>query len=327
VNSTSSHLWTSDRNEFLTLINQQQAYVGEGVAAFVMPYINAQGQVSPQATNTIPFWRAAYQGANLHFWTSDPNEYNGTGGEHLPSGYLGEGIACYIFPTSGPQGMGLAVPPDDPVVPTDDGTPAVVSVANGRSLTSTAVVTPGQLLTIHGRHLNGRVLLNGVAAQVVLAKDSEIQVVVPNELAGVAQVNVEVEHGGRHSKPITLDVVAANPAILGTNQFGKGNAEAQNEDGTTNDVQHPAARRSLVTLYTTGYGVGTENDSPVEVHISGRPAEVISTQRSATRAGVIEVKVRVPDTVGPADFQPVVLHFGNNFSQSGVGLAIRSVLR
>jgi hypothetical protein len=71
VNATSSHFWTSDRNEFMTLVNQQQAYVGEGVAAFVMPYINALGQQSPQVSNTIPFYRAAYQGANLHFWTSD----------------------------------------------------------------------------------------------------------------------------------------------------------------------------------------------------------------------------------------------------------------
>jgi uncharacterized protein (TIGR03437 family) len=165
--------------------------------------------------------------------------------------------------------------------------------------------------------------MNGAAAQVVSAKDNEIQVVVPNELAGIAQVDVEVEHRGRRSKPITLDVVAANPAIFGTNQYGKGNAAAQNEDGTANDVQHPTARGSVVTLYTTGYGVDTGNDLPMEVHIGGRPAEVISTQRSATRAGVIEVRVRVSETVEPSDFQPVVLHVGNTFSQPGVGVSIR----
>jgi hypothetical protein len=41
------------------------------------------------------------------------------------------------------------------------------------------------------------------------------------------------------------------------------------------------------------------------------------------RAGVTEVRVRVPETVEPAAFQPVVLHLGHLFSQPGIGLAIR----
>src|SRR5437763_10864796 len=147
VNSTNSHFWTSDRNEFLTLINAQQAYVGEGVAGFVMPYINAQGQVSPQVTNTIPFYRAAYQGANLHFWTADADEYLGRNGKKLPTGYVGEGIASYIFPASGAQGIGTQA------AEVDDGGPAVVSAGNG-------VIAPGQLLSIFGRHLGGAVWLN-----------------------------------------------------------------------------------------------------------------------------------------------------------------------
>jgi uncharacterized protein (TIGR03437 family) len=75
----------------------------------------------------------------------------------------------------------------------------------------------------------------------------------------------------------------------------------------------------VVTLYTTGVSL----DLPVEVHIGGVPAEVISAQVSGTRAGVTEVRVRVPETVEPAPFQPVVLQVGNLFSQPGVGLAIR----
>jgi hypothetical protein len=144
VNSTNSHLWTSDRNEFLTLINQQQAYVGEGVAAFVMPYINAQGQVSPKVSNTIPFWRAYYNGKNLHFWTSDPDEYNGTNGKHLPAGYTAEGIASYIFPASGAQGIGTSAQFNDgtAALAEDDGMPAVVSAVNGASYVSNGVIAP-----------------------------------------------------------------------------------------------------------------------------------------------------------------------------------------
>ena len=36
-----------------------------------------------------------------------------------------------------------------------------------------------------------------------------------------------------------------------------------------------------------------------------------------------KLQVRVPDTVEPGLFQPVVLHVGNTFSQPGVGLTIQ----
>jgi len=321
VNSTNSHFWTSDRNEFLTLINQQQAYVGEGVAAFVMPYINAVGQVSPQVTNTIPFWRAAFQGANLHFWTSDPNEYNGTNGKQLPPGYKGEGIACYIFPASGPVGIGTSTQYDETAaLAEDDGMPAVVSAMNGASYVSNGVIAPGQALTVYGRQLGGRVLLNGVPSQVIGSQDNEVRVVAPCDMVPGAEATLEVEQQGRRSKPVSLSIVASDPAIFGTNQYGKGIAQARNEDGPTHGSEHPAARGSVVTLYTTGIGL---SGMPVEVHIGGQPAEVVSTQVSGTRPGVIEVQVRVPETVEPAPFQPVVLHDGNLFSQPGVGLAIQ----
>jgi uncharacterized protein (TIGR03437 family) len=112
----------------------------------------------------------------------------------------------------------------------------------------------------------------------------------------------------------------ANPAILGTNPYGRGNARARNADGTANSPEHPAARGSVVTLHATGLGL---LELPVEVHIGGRPAEVISTQVSRTRTGEFEVQVRVPATVEAATFQPVVLHIGNFFSQPGIGLAIQ----
>ncbi len=309
VNATKSHLWTSDRNEFLTLINAQQAYVGEGVAAFVMPYLNPQGQVSPQVTNTIPFYRAAYQGQNLHFWTADADEFFGRNGKHLPAGYVGEGIASYIFPSSGAKFTGSPAAP----AAADDGSPVVVSAAN-------EAIAPGQVLSIYGRHLGGRVLWNGTPAEVISARDNEIQVVVPRELAAASEATLEVEHRGRRSSPVTLSVVPANPAIFGTDQYGKGHAQARNQDGAPNGPEHPAARGSVVTLYTTGLG---SMDQPVEAHIGGHPAEVILTQMSATRAGVIEVQVRVPETLEAASFHPVVLHTGNQFSQPGVGLAIR----
>ena len=109
--------------------------------------------------------------------------------------------------------------------------------------------------------------------------------------------------------------------ILGTNAWGSGNAQARNEDGGINGQDRPAARGSIVTLFTSGYAAAL--NEPIEVHIGGRPAAVLSAAISGARAGVIEVQVRVPEALEAADFQPVVLHVGNLFTQPGVGLAVR----
>ena len=272
----------------------------------------------------IAFYRAAFQGANLHFWTADADEYFGRNGKHLPAGYVGEGIACYIFPASGAvwndAGIGITEMTPAPVE-ADDGSPSVVVALNGASRGTIGVIAPGQALSVFGRHLGGaRLLLNGTPVEAISAKDYEIRVVVPRDLVSGMEVSLEVEHQGRRSKPVKLGVVQANPAIFGSNEYGRGNAQAQNEDGVINGAQHPASRGSVVTLYTTGLGA---MDLPVEVHIGGRVAEVISTLTSATRAGVVEVRVRVPETVEAAAFQPVVLRVGDLFSQPGVGLAIQ----
>jgi uncharacterized protein (TIGR03437 family) len=267
-----------------------------------MPYINAQGQVSPPVTNTIPFYRAAYQGKNLHFWTPDADEFYETNGKRLPGGYFGEGIACYIFPAGGAQ-FSSAVADESPAVIEREG-----------------VVAPGQVLRVYGERLGGRVWVNNVLAEVVSASDRELRIVVPRDLGGASEAALEVERDGQLSKPVKVGVVPSNPALFGTNPYGRGHAEAVNEEGTANGPDHPAARGSVVTLYATGLG---ELDLPVEVRIGGRPAEVLATRVSGTRPGVSEVQVRVPESVEPAAFQPVVLQIGHLFTQPGIGLAIR----
>src|ERR1035438_2384715 len=175
-----------------------------------------------------------------------------------------------MFPASGAQ---FSAAPGAPVVldaeaatEEDNRLPAVVSVVNGASLVPSGVIAPGEVLSIYGRHLGGRVLWNGVAAEVVSVKDNEIRVVVPKELSGAGEVSLEVEHRGRRTQAVKLTAVRANPAIFGSNAYGRGNAQARNADGTVNGADHAAARGSVVTLYTTGFTTGSM-DLPVEVHI------------------------------------------------------------
>ena len=80
----------------------------------------------------------------MHFWTSDPDEHNGTNGKHLPAGYTAESIASYIFQASGAQGIGTSAQFNDgtAALAEDDGMPAVVSAVNGASYVSNGVIAP-----------------------------------------------------------------------------------------------------------------------------------------------------------------------------------------
>ncbi len=80
-----------------------------------------------------------------------------------------------------------------------------------------------------------------------------------------------------------------NPAIFGTNQYGRGNAQARNEDGSTNDPEHPAERRSAVTLYTTGRRAGAHcqpsGDEPLDAVIGSAPGRNPSGDTRAASGG------------------------------------------
>jgi uncharacterized protein (TIGR03437 family) len=274
-----------------------------------MPYINAQGQVSPQPANTVPFYRAAYQGKNLHFWTPDADEFFGRNGRRLPTGYFGEGVACYIFPATGAPLSSAGA----------DDAPTIVAAVSSGGYTPLGIVAPGQRLSLIGSRLGGKVWWNGEPVEAHSTADREMTVVAPAGLAGSSEAIVEVEHSGRRSRPLVLEVTPANPVLFGTDHFGRGHAQARNRDGTMNGAERPAARGSVVTLYAGGLGA---LDLPLAVRVGGKPAEVLSRRESATRPGLTEVEIRIPDALERSDFQPVVLQIGFLSSQPGIGLAI-----
>ncbi len=190
---------------------------------------------------------------------------------------------------------------------------SVAAVVNSASMLPGAVA-PGQIATLFGTALDSaEVLFEGEPAALLYSGSTQINLVVPQAVAGREMANVEVRTPAGSLRMI-VPVAPSNPGIF-TLAWGTGPAAAENEDGTLNSADNPAARGSALTIYATGEG----SASPLAVEIGGRPAAILSAGHTA---GLLRVTVRVPDECSPGE-QPVVLRAGGVPSQAGVTVAIR----
>ncbi len=92
-NQSRMHFWTTDRNEYLTLIRNRYYYAGEGVDGF-MP--------QAPATGTVPYYRLVYccAAAPIHHWTTDAHEH----GVLQTQGWTSEGVVGYLLQAAGTAG-------------------------------------------------------------------------------------------------------------------------------------------------------------------------------------------------------------------------------
>ena len=298
-----THLWTTDRNEYLTLMTGYGGlFTGEGADEFLFPN---------QAPGTIPLYRLLFNGSGppIHTWTTDPHEFTvltAPGG-----GWTSEGITGYLYPP------GTATPHAIAPAPQTDG-PAIAAVVNGLSRRMEAAA-PGQVVSIFGRFGDGagvRVLMGGRDAEVVSSTAQEVRAIVPKEF-GRRRTTVVVVSGGRQSNEAELEMAAAAPAVMASDPYGRGQAVAENEDGSANSAANPAAGGSIVKLKVTGDG-----GLPVTATVGGYAAEVVSVRRG-TQPGLAEVRVRLPLGLAASPNTLVRVKAGEFFSQAGVTLSVR----
>ena len=220
------------------------------------------------------------------------------------------------------------------------GPPLAVSIVNAASLTA-GPISPGELLTILGLNIgpssaaglsqdaNGlQVLFDGVPAPLLYASPTQVNLVVPYEVAGKASVSVDVEFNGeRYSTGMT--VAATAPAIFTAAGTGVGQASG---------VRGAAARGSIIHLFATGLGQtvpaevtgevvpdGTAKPIlPVAVKIGGIGAPVLSIGSVPNQiAGIFELQVIVPAGIATGPAIPVFLSAGSAQSPDGATLAVR----
>src|ERR1039458_2631155 len=285
--------------------------------------------------------------------------YMGADAKNLPPGTY-EGTVTITAPPGSPNSVSvpvtLNVTPALPTLP-QAGPPFGVSIVNGASQT-VGTVAPGEILTVFGQNIGpstpaglqldasgkvatnvsgARVLFNGVPAPIIYASPTQVNAVVPYEVAGEASVTIQVEFNGTAVTVAGVPVVPSAPAIFSADGTGVGQANAFNQDNSANSASNPAARGSIVRLLATGAGQTTPasltgeftgNDVkqpllPVQVEIGNVQATVEDARSAPDQVtGILQLQVLVPQGVAPGPNLPLVLIVGSAHSQ-GVTIAVR----
>jgi uncharacterized protein (TIGR03437 family) len=258
----------------------------------------------------------------------------------------------------------VKVPKTQPVP--DDSRPRISweCVVNAASYAGGAVA-PGEIVTIFGRgmgpselmplrigedgrlatSLSGtRILFNGTPAPLVYVSATQSSAIVPYALAGSATAQIEVEHAGVRSEPLTMPVAASRPGIFTLNGTGKGQGAILNEDGSLNSPENPAALGSIVAIFVTGEGL-VDPAVPDGVMVRGAPpkpllpvavsledvfdpylyTEVEVVHAAAVPesvAGLLQINVRLRG-YGPGGNVPIHVRIGEGLAESGVTVAVR----
>jgi uncharacterized protein (TIGR03437 family) len=238
--------------------------------------------------------------------------------------------------------------------------PPVVGIVSDAAGYSSAVVSPGEVVSIFGSALgpatgagtqldaygnvstniqNAQVFFDGIPAPMLWASANQINAVVPFGLSSQT-TQVQVQFQGLSSDICSMPVAASSPGVFSLDGSGTGQAAALNQDGSINSISRPAAAGSVVVLYATGAGqlspagvggtVVSADHLPVpvlavSVQIGGIDAKVLYAGGApGIVEGVLQVNVQVPAGTPAGPGVPVVLRVGDRWSQQGLTLAIQA---
>ncbi|HML18718.1 MAG TPA: IPT/TIG domain-containing protein [Bryobacteraceae bacterium] len=247
---------------------------------------------SPQA----PGWLTLdpYQGVNSTAVQVFASPANLTAGSYTASITINAGMAgSATIPVSFTV---AAAPPAMPPGPT------ITSVLNAASFAAVPAV-PGSLSTIMGTGFSGQNLsatFDGEAATILFNNATQINLLVPADLASKSSAQLVVTANGSSSAPQTVALAPFEPAI-----FAGG---ILNQDSTPNSASNGAAAGSVIALWATGLsGTGTitgniaGQDIPVPYYAGPAPGLI----------GVQQVNLVVPGDLSAMTTQVYVCGSAN----------------
>jgi len=248
-------------------------------------------------------------------------------------------------------------------LPTVTGVDNAASFANGK-------IAPGEIVTIFGTSLgpanglgltlgsNGKVSTTlgnvsvtfaGYSAPLTYVSATQINCVVPYEVAGLLSPSVQVTYAGQTSNVYSLSAAATAPGIFSQNGSGSGPGAILNASGTVNGPNSPAAKSSIIVIYMTGEGQTSgvngargvtgsvtqvttlPNGNPFTpqplfipaVTIGGQPATIqFYGEAPGDVAGVMQLNVYVP-TAAASGTDALMVSIGGTSSQSGITVSVQ----
>jgi uncharacterized protein (TIGR03437 family) len=281
------------------------------------------------------------------------------------------GSACHGYLVVNSIGSPIVFVPIILVV-SEPGTPIISPVVNAATGLP-GPISPGEIISLYGSDLgpatpagltldsSGKVATNTggvtvdfvtgtsttglrlVAAPLTYVSSTQINAVVPYEVAGLSTTEAFLLYNGWVSNSISLKVTDTSPGIF---TVGGTAAAALNQDGTVNSVTNPAAPGSVVTFFATGEGqvipagitgsvTGANPPQPVEpVDVkfllqapdgSTNPMSVnllYTGESPSLTSGVLQVNAVVPVSA-PRGLFLVVLTVGSNSSPSVVTVQVQ----
>jgi uncharacterized protein (TIGR03437 family) len=307
---------------------------------------------------TFDFFLIRYSSAGDQMWT---REFGTAWGDN-PLGVDADSTGVYVYGwhqgNLGPDGS--PAPPSTYLAkfeksssPVTGSQPRIQSecVLNAASYLGGAVA-PGEIVTIFGSAMGPldlarfsltpdgrlpttlagvRILFDGEAAPLLYVSDNQSSAIVPYDVAGKTNVNVQVEYNGVRSSAVGMAVLQSRIGVFTLGSSGEGPGAIHgpgailNEDGTINSPKNPAARGSVVSIYATGAGLpqtpGADDqitgNGPSSlkqvVHVNltsdgscedfpGFPAEVLYYGGAPESVpGLVQINVRLPLDVPTGD--------------------------
>lgn len=235
----------------------------------------------------------------------------------------------------------------------------VTSVTNAAS-GAAGPIAPGEIVTIKGSGfgpaagisftpnasggldptLGGtRVFFGAFAAPLTYVSATQINAIVPHEVAGRTLVSLQVLPQPQGAQVLVpLPVSSTAPGFFTVNAAGTGQILATNQDGSLNGAGKPAPKGSYVTLYFTGGGettppgvTGSINGAVLKnlvqtatVTVGGQAATVTFAGAAPGLVdGVQQLNLRLADDARSGAAQPVVLTIGGASTPALATIAVQ----
>ena len=172
-----------------------------------------------------------------------------------------------------------------------------------------------------------QVFFDEIPAPLFYVSSTQLNVLVPFEVAARPDVTVRVEYEETGTGQVNIPLVTSGPAIFTLNGRGQGHAAAVNPNGSVNDENNTVAPGEVISVYATGLGAVSPTiatgmaapDGAVQLHevvadvtasLGGEDAEVLFAGLAPNFVGLYQVNIRVPNTVTPGMIVPVELTIG-----------------